>query len=101
MATLTKIDRYEVMYSSNLFVPRIWLYGSGNKNLGQLIFLADGTALPPDSMVAGEANLYYHLENLPTMLTLFRGERTLHLLWAGTGPGNENGIQTTEQRLGR
>jgi len=25
---LTKIDRYEVMYSSNQFVPRIWLKNS-------------------------------------------------------------------------
>ena len=32
---LTKIDTYEVMYSANSFVPRIWLKG-GNKNLGQL-----------------------------------------------------------------
>ena len=100
MATITKIEKYEVMYSANTFVPRIWLYGAGNKALGQLIFMQDGSSLPSDSIASGQVNLYYHLENLGTMLTLFRGEKTLYLLWAGPGPGNENGIQTTEHPLG-
>ena len=47
---LTKIDEYEVMYSANAFVPRIWLKSS-NKFIGQLIFKADGSPLPPDNMV--------------------------------------------------
>jgi hypothetical protein len=99
MATTTKIDHYEVMYSSNTFPPRLWLYGGG-KPLGQLIFMPDGTTLPIDSISGGEVNLYYHLENLDTMLRLFQGEKTLFLLWAGSGGGFENGIQTTEQVLG-
>jgi hypothetical protein len=96
---VTKIDHYEVMYSSNTFPPRLWLYGGG-KPLGQLIFMPDGSSLPPDTLSSGQANLHYHLENLDTMLRLFQSEKTLYLLWTGSGGGNENGIQTTEQVLG-
>jgi hypothetical protein len=99
MATVTKIDQYEVMYSANKFPPRIWLYGGG-KPLGQLLFMPDGTALPQDAMSNNQVNLYYHLENLETMITLFRGDKTLYLLWAGSGPGFENGIQTAQHILG-
>ena len=99
MATVTKSDHYEVMYSANKFPPRIWLYGGG-KPLGQLIFMPDGATLPNDTIVSNQVNLYYHLENLETMITLFRGEKTLYVLWSGSGPGFENGIQTTQQVLG-
>jgi hypothetical protein len=99
MATTTKIDHYELMYSSNTFPPRLWLFGGG-RPLGQLIFMPDGTALPPDTMSSGQVNLHYHLENLDTMLRLFQSEKTLFLLWAGSGGGFENGVQTTEQVLG-
>ena len=95
----TKIDQYEVMYSANKFPPRIWMYGGG-KPLGQLIFMPDGATLPQDTINNNQVNLYYHLENLETMLTLFRGEKTLYLLWSGSGAGFENGIQTAEQVLG-
>ena len=101
MSTTTKIDHYEVMYSANQFPPRIWMYGGGGgKALGQLIFMPDGAAVPQDNMSGGQVNLYYHLENLATMLLLFRGEQTLYILWSGSGPGFENGIQTAEQVLG-
>ena len=99
MATVTKIDHFEVMYSANGFPPRLWLFGGG-KPLGQLLFMPDGKALPPDTISNGQVNLYYHLENLSTMLELFRGEKTLYLLWAGSGGGFENGIQTAQQPLG-
>ena len=99
MATVTKIDHYEVMYSANTFPPRVWMYGGG-KPLGQLIFMPDGSNLPPDSMSNNQVNLYYHLENLETLLELFRGDKTLYVLWAGSGPGFENGIQTAQQILG-
>jgi len=85
MATVTKIDQYEIMYSANKFPPRIWLYGGG-KPLGQLIFMPDGTVLPQDTMSNNQANL--------------RGDKTLYLLWAGSGPGFENGIQTAQHILG-
>jgi hypothetical protein len=99
MATVTKIDQYEVMYSANKFPPRIWMYG-GSKPLGQLMFMPDAAALPQDTINNNQVNLYYHLENLETMLALFRGDKTLYLLWAGSGPGFENGIQTAQQILG-
>jgi hypothetical protein len=97
---VTKIDDYEVMYSSNTFPPRIWLKNAG-KFIGQLIFQADGTALPQDSVVAGQANLYYHLENLDDMLDLLRNDEPLFLLFSGSGPGFENGIMTSETPPGK
>ena len=100
MPTVTKIDQYEIMYSANKFPPRIWLFGGlGGKTLGQLIFMPDGTTLPQDNMSNNQVNLYYHLENFETMITLFRGDKTLYILWAGSGPGFENGVQTAQQFL--
>jgi hypothetical protein len=92
---ITKIDDYEVMYSANKFPPRIWLMSSG-KSIGQLIFEADGTALPPDSIVGGQVNLYYHLENFQNTITLLQHEKPMYLLFNGSGPGYENGIMTAE-----
>jgi hypothetical protein len=96
---LTKIDKYEVMYSSNQFVPRVWLKNSG-QYIGQLIFEPDGSALPPDSNVGGQVNLFYHLEDLDSVLDLLRNEKPMYLLFNGTGPGNENGIKTTPEDVG-
>lgn len=96
---VTKIEQYEVMYSANKFPPRIWMF-AGGKPIGQLIFMPDGSTLPPDTIKNAQVNLYYHLENLETMLTLFRGDKTLYVLWAGSGPGFENGIQTSQHILG-
>lgn len=96
---LTQIDQYEVMYSSNTFVPRIWLKNSGNY-IGQLIFEPDGKALPPDSMAGSQVNLYYHLEDFENTLDLLRHEAPMYLLYDGTGPGNENGIKTTAEQVG-
>lgn len=92
---ITRIDDYEVMYSANLFPPRVWLASSG-KWIGQLIFQADGTVLPPDKMVGVQANVYYHLENFQNVITLLQREKPMYLLFNGSGPGNENGIMTTE-----
>ena len=93
MAT-TLINDYEVMYSANTFVPRIWLL-SGGKFIGQLIFHPDGSVLPPDSMVSGQANLQYHLEDFQNCAALLRNEKTVYLLYVGSGPGNENGLMTS------
>jgi hypothetical protein len=92
---ITKIDDYEVMYSANKFPPRIWLMKAGAW-IGQLIFEADGSALPPDKLVGGQVNLYYHLENFQNTITLLQREKPMYLLFNGSGPGNENGIMTTE-----
>lgn len=96
---LTMIDDYEVMYSANKFPPRVWLKG-GSKYIGQLIFHADQSALPQDTMVSGQANLQYHLEDLENILDLLRNEKPMYLLWNGSGPGFENGIKTTPEPVG-
>jgi hypothetical protein len=61
---------------------------------------SDAAALPQDTINNNQVNRYYHLENLETMLALFRGDKTLYILWAGSGPTFENGIQTAQQILG-
>jgi len=99
MVTTKKIDEYEVMYSANKFVPRIWLKSRG-KYIGQLIFNPNGSALPPDKMSGNQVNLYYHLEDFQNVIDLLRNEQPLYLLYAGSGPGFENGIKTTAEPVG-
>jgi hypothetical protein len=96
---ITKIDSYEVMYSANTFVPRIWLKAAGNY-IGQLIFKPNGSALPPDSSSGGQVNLWYHLDDYQNAIDLLRNEAPMYLLFSGTGGGNENGIKTTEEAVG-
>jgi hypothetical protein len=96
---LTKIDAYEVMYSANTFVPRIWLKGGG-RYIGQLIFKTNGQALPADSMSGGQVNLYYHLDDYQNAIDLLRNEGPMYLLYSGSGGGFENGIKTTEEVIG-
>ena len=96
---LTPIDKFEVMYSANTFVPRIWLL-SGTNFIGQLIFMPDGVALPQDAMVNGQVNLYYHLEDFENVMELFRNESPLSLLFSGSGSGFENGILTAQDVVG-
>ena len=96
---LTKIDAYEVMYSANTFVPRIWLK-AGGKDIGQLIFKPNGSALPADNMSSGQVNLYYHLDDYQNAIDLLRNEAPVYLLFSGSGGGFENGIKTTEEVVG-
>ncbi len=96
---LTQITEYQVQYSSNTFVPRIWLK-NGPNFIGQLIFMPDGKALPADGKVGSQANLYYHLEDFENAFALLSEEKVVYLLFNGTGPGNENGIQTSPEPLG-
>lgn len=96
---LTKIDAYEVMYSSNTFLPRIWLK-AGGKYIGQLIFKPNGAALPADGMSGVQANLYYHLDDYANAIDLLRNEAPMYLLYSGSGGGFENGIKTTEEVVG-
>lgn len=91
---LTLINDYEVMYSANTFPPRIWLINTG-KFIGQLIFHPDGSTLPPDTSVGGQAQVQYHLEDFANCLALLRNEKTVYLLYSGSGPGFENGLQTS------
>ena len=96
---ITKIDEYEVMYSANSFVPRIWLK-SNNQFIGQLIFKPNGSPLPPDGMSGGQVNLYYHLEDFENAIDLLRNEQPMYLLYSGSGGGFENGIKTTPEPVG-
>lgn len=97
--SLTKIDAYEVMYSANLFAPRIWLKGGG-KYIGQLIFKPNGSTLPADRSSGGQVSLYYHLDDFQNTIDLLRNESPMYLLYSGSGGGYENGIKTTEELVG-
>jgi hypothetical protein len=92
---LTAIDNYEVIYSSAPFVPRIGLISQGNF-IGQLIFMPDGSQLPGDT----PGNLYYHLEDFENLLEVLASDKPIYLLFAGTGPGFENGILTAPEPVG-
>jgi hypothetical protein len=98
-AKFTKITDYEVQYSSNLFPPRIWLKNGANF-IGQLIFMPDGSTLPADGESGGQVNLYYHLEDFQNAFSLLSEEEVVYLLYAGTGPENENGLLTAAFPLG-
>ena len=97
---LTKIDEYEVNYSSNKFQPRI-LLKSGGKFIGQLVFKPNGANLPQDAMVSGQVTLYYHLEDFHNTIDLLRNEKPIYLLWAGAGSSDENGIKTNPEAAGK
>ena len=96
---LTKIESYEVMYSANGFIPRIWLKHA-TKFIGQLIFKPNGSVLPPDTMTSGQVNLYYHLDDYANCIDLLRNESPMYLLYSGSGGGFENGIKTTPEKVG-
>jgi hypothetical protein len=99
MATTTPINGFEVIYSANTFFPRIGLMNSG-KFIGQLIFHPNGAVLPPDGISGGQVNLNYHLDDFANALDLLRNEKTIFLLFAGSGPGFENGLTTTPEPVG-
>ena len=96
MATI-QITDYEVMYSANTFPPRIWLLNS-ETFIGQLIFYPDGETLPPDDKSGGQVNLFYHLADFENCAALLRNEKTVYLLFNGSG--SENGILTAESMPG-
>jgi hypothetical protein len=96
---LTQITDYQVQYSANTFPPRIWLKNGANF-IGQLIFMPDGSALPPDGQSGSQVNLYYHLEDFENAFAILSEEKIVYLLYSGSGPGFENGIQTSADPLG-
>ena len=99
MANTQKIDDFEVMYSSNTFVPRIWLI-AGGAFIGQLIFMPNGAPLPLDAESGGQVNLYYHQDDFADVLDLLRSDSPTYLLFSGSGGGFENGILTSEEVVG-
>ena len=90
---LTRIDKYEVMYSANSFFPQLWLKG-GTEYIGQLIFMPNGSALPADNISKGVVKLYYHLDDFQNAIDILRNEKPVFLLYSGSGGGFENGIRT-------
>jgi len=96
---LTRIDEYEVMYSSNHFAPRIALK-AGGRFIGQLLFIPDGAPLPADTMSGGTVNLYYRADAFSDVLDLLRNEQPMYLLFNGSGPAHENGIKSTPEPVG-
>lgn len=99
LRALTQIDAYEVMYSANMYPPRIGLR-SGGKSIGQLIFKPNGSALPPDTMSGTQVNLYYHLDDYQNAIDLLKNETPMYLLYSGSGLGIENGIKTSQEVVG-
>jgi len=96
---LTQITEYQVQYSANKFPPRIWLKNGANF-IAQLIFMPDGSTLPADGPAGSQVNLYYHLEDFENVFAILSEEKAAYLLYNGSGPGFENGIQTTAEPLG-
>lgn len=95
----TRIDAYEVLYSANSFSPRIALKNAG-AYVGQLVFLPNGTALPPDANTKGQIVLYYHLDHYHNTIDLLRNEKPIYLYYHGSGGGFENGIKTMSEKVG-
>jgi len=91
---LTQITEYQVLYSANKFPPKIRLKHMANF-IGQLIFMPDGSTLPPDAQSGGQVNLYYHLEDFANAFAVLSEEKVVYLLFNGSGPGFENGLQTS------
>lgn len=94
------IEAYEVMYSSNLFPPRIWLRGEG-RSLGQLLFHPNGATLPEDGQREdGQVDLHYHLDDFANILSVLREGPMAFLIYNGAGGGNENAIRGAMARPG-
>ncbi len=96
---LTLVDSYLVQYSSNSFSRRIGLK-SGATYIGQLVFMPNGSALPPDKLIGTQPQLYYHLDDFQNCIDLLRHEKPVYLLYNGSGAGFENGIRTSDEVIG-
>ncbi|MET0328361.1 MAG: hypothetical protein ABW163_06290 [Luteimonas sp.] len=88
-----RITGYQVMYSANRFPPRIWLSGDTGA-IGQLVFHANGEALPEDGLQGAAPSLHYHLDDFHNALDLLRSGGAVWLLYSGSGGGFENGLRT-------
>jgi hypothetical protein len=97
--TQMRIDSYEVLYSANGFPPRIALKNAGNY-IGQMIFMPNGAALPPDTAVNKQAQVHYHLDDFQNVIDLLRNEKPIYLYYSGSGSGFENGIKTMIEKVG-
>jgi len=97
MATTTRIDQFEVIYSSNTFSPRIGLI-NGGKFFATLVFCPNNQPLPSDTIKNKQFMLFYHLDDFQNVREMLETEKNLYALWAG--PSGENAILTTEEPVG-
>jgi hypothetical protein len=51
-------------------------------------------------MLNNQVLLYYHLDDYQNIVDLLRNDRSMYLLYNGSGSGFENGIQTTSEAVG-
>ena len=98
MAFTKQIDTYTVVYSANMFQPRIGLK-QGAVFIGQCVFHPNGTALPPDLLRQnGQVDLQYHLDDFQNVLDLLRNEKPVFLNFNGVGA--ENNVNTSPENVG-
>lgn len=76
-----KIGTYTIVLSANTFNPRIWLYDDAGVSIGQLVFHANGTALPANSA----ASLNYHLDEYMMAVDLLRNEKPVYYQYTAGG----------------
>jgi len=95
----TRITGYQVMYSANRFPPRIWLHGEMG-SIGQLVFHANGEALPEDTIQGTAPSLHYHLDDFHNALDVLRHHAPVWLLFSGSGGAYENGLRTDMASVG-
>jgi inhibitor of cysteine peptidase len=93
------IDNYQIMYSSNTFLPHIWLISNATC-VGQLIFGPDGSKLPDDSKINGQVNLYYHKEDFKNIIDILQNNPNVYLVYEGSGDAYENGIYADTKAVG-
>ena len=67
----TQIEKYHVIYSANTFRRRIGLM-AGGAYIGQLVFHANGAALPADGLNGTQPQLNYHLDDFQNCIDLLR-----------------------------
>ncbi len=93
----TKIDSYEIVYSSGKFPARILLKAS-NSIFAQLAFYPNNTVLPPDGYSSGRNSINYHTEDFRNCIDILRNESPV--FFSCNGAGSENSINTGGENVG-
>jgi hypothetical protein len=79
----TKIDSYQIIYSSNK-TPRRIILKSGSGVIGQLVFYPLGISLPPDGYAAGATCLNYCIDDFSNCVDLLRNESPVFFSFANS-----------------
>jgi len=93
----TKIDSYEIIYSSSK-TPRRIILKSGSGVAGQLVFYPLGTTLPPDGYAAGATCLNYYIDDFSNCVDLLRNESPVFFSFVSAG--SVNSINTGSETVG-